>query len=319
MEYLFFCPNVYSMGDSINKYLIEPYIKLLDPFEIFKRIFEESNYHIITSDKGNYERESNNKFGSLEKISNFLINEKYQNLFNKFIENDNPAVADDGIFLKDDNRMYMGLNSIKKILGDDINTIVNDFIQKDILHRGFIFKCEKCKHTGWYDIEDVDNKFKCRRCGTIQHYNSEHLARQNPVEPEWFYKLDESIYQGYDNDMIVPILTLNKLKKLSKESFLYTNEIEIRKKENPSEQYREIDICCILDGKIIIGECKVDNKLKDKEIKKYKDIYEEIGAEKIIFSTFNKKGWSGGTLNKFKEILGEEINYDTFNKEELCS
>lgn len=313
----YFCPHIGYMGESIDKYITKPYIKLLKPFEIFEKIFNEVSYCILTSDKGNYERESTEKFGSLENIAKFLINEKYQNLFNNFVKKNNPTSSDDGIFLKDDFRMYMSLKAIKRALGGEADTIINDFIEKEILHRGFIFKCEKCKYTGWYDIEDVDIKFKCRRCRKIQYYNSKHLVRQNPIEPEWFYKLDESIYQGYDNDMIVPILTLYKLKNLSEESFLYTSEIEIREKENPEAQYREIDICCISDGKIIIGECKINNRLKDEEIEKYKDIYEEIGADKIIFSTFNQTGWSRGTISKFKKILGEEINYELFNKEDL--
>lgn len=316
----YFCPVPMKETDiDVRRFLTQPGIVISEPFEIFERIFEESNYHIITSDKGNYERESIEKFGSLEDIAKFLTNEKYQNLFNKFIEKCNPSLFNDGIFLNDDCRIYMSLKAIKKILGNEINIIIHDFIKKEILHRGFIFKCEKCKYTGWYDIEDVDNKFKCRRCRKIQYYNSKHLTRQNPVEPEWFYKLDEAIYQGYDNDMIVPILTLYKLKRLSKESFLYINEVEIRKKENPEKQHGEIDICCIHDGKIIIGECKIHNKLKRKEIEKYRDIYNEIGADKIIFSTFNEKGWSEGTLNIFKEILGEKINYTTFNKKDLLS
>lgn len=314
----YFCPvPMIGLDVDVRRFLVRPGLIIVEPFEIFEKIFEESGYSIMTSDKGNYERESVEKFGSLENIVGFLANEKYQNLFNKFVEKDNPSAYNSGIFLKDDSRMYMSLKAIKNILGDEVDTVVNNFIEKEILHRGFIFKCEKCKYTGWYDIEDVDIKFKCRRCRKIQYYNSEHLARQNPVEPEWFYKLDEAIYQGYDNDMIVPILTLNKLKKLSKESFLYVNEIEIRKKEKPEEQYREIDICCISNGKIIIGECKVQNKLKNEEIEKYKDIYNEIGAQKIIFSTFNERGWSRGTISKFKRILGEEINYELFNKKDL--
>lgn len=314
----YFCPNYYFMGESIDKYLIKPYITLLNAFEIFQIIFKESNYCILTSDKGNYERESTEKFGSLEGIAEFFINEKYQKLFNKFIETKNPDDGE-GIFLKDDRRMYMNLESIKNILGDEITPMINDFVERRILHRGFIFKCERCKHAGWYDIEDITNTFKCKRCRTIQHYNSNNFIRQNPIEPEWFYKLDEAIYQGYNNDMIVPILTLNKLKKLSKESFLYCNEIEIRKMEHPDDQYREIDICCISDGKIVIGECKQQNKLEKEEIEKYKDIYEEIRADKIIFSTFKEKGWSDGTLSLFEEILRDEVNYEIFTKNELCS
>jgi hypothetical protein len=315
--FAYFCPFVAFMGESIDKYLARPYIKLFSPFKIAKKIFEELEYNISTSDKGNYERESIEKFGSLELAAKYLMKEEYQNLFGNFVKKGNPSSPDEGIFLNDDSRMYMSLKSIENILGEEINTVVNEFIQKRILHRGFIFKCEKCKHTGWYDIEDVKITFKCRRCRKIQYYESKHLTRQNPIEPEWFYKLDEAVYQGYANDMIVPILTLNNLKNSTNESFLYTNEIEISKKESPEIPYREIDIFCISDGKLIIGECKRDNKLAFDEIVKYKDIYKETNAEKIIFSTFDDEGWSYGTLERFKEILGDEINYELFNKDNL--
>lgn len=308
----YFCPNVSYMGESIDKYLIKPYINLFSPFKIFEKIFNKFGYSIMNSDKGNYERESTEKFGSLGDMAKFLKNDNYQKLFDKFVGKKNPSSPNEGIYLKDDSRMYMSLKAIEKVLGDEDKYIINHFIEKEILHRGFIFKCEKCKHTGWYDIEDVSIKFKCKRCRKTQYYNSNHLARQNPVEPEWFYKLDEAIYQGYDNDMIVPIMTLNKLKELSENSFSYTNEIEIEKKEK-----KEIDICCISDGKIIIGECKKQNNLKETEIKKYKDIYNEIGANKIIFSTFNVEGWSEKTQNQIKNILGEEIKYEIFNKKDL--
>jgi len=118
--------------------------------------------------------------------------------------------------------------------------------------------------------------------------------------------------------MIVPILTLNKLNHLS-DSFLYTNEIEVRKKESPEEQHKEIDICCICDGKIVIGECKINNKLKNEEIEKYKYFYEKIGAHKIILSTFNENGWSNGTQRKINNILSEKYNYETFKKDDLLN
>lgn len=312
----YFCPNIFYMGDSIDKYVIKPYINLLETFDIVEKIFEEYGFIILTSDKGNYERETIERFGSLDKTVKFFKNNKYQNLFNHFMLKKNPESQDKGIFLNDDKRIYLTLSAIKELLKDEMNIIVNDFIEKGILHRGFIFKCEKCKYTGWYDIKDVDTKFKCRRCGKTQYYNSKHLVRQNSVEPEWFYKLDETIYQGYDNDMIVPILTLGKLKEESK-SFHYINEIEIRRKKFPKIQDMEIDICCISDGKFIIGECKKENSLNKSDIKKYKYLYNKIGAHKIIFSTFHENGWSENTEKILKELFDGKINYELFDKNDL--
>jgi hypothetical protein len=56
--------------------------------------------------------------------------------------------------------------------------------------------------------------------------------------------------------MFVPLLTLSYLKRKSKRSFLYVPEIELRKFPNTPKPDREVDICCIQDGRIVLGECK---------------------------------------------------------------
>lgn len=94
--------------------------------------------------------------------------------------------------------------------------------------------------------------------------------------------------------------------------------LRLVKKESHGGPYREIDIFCISDGKLIIGECKMNNKLELNEIMKYKNIYNETNSKKIIFSTFNNEGWSEGTLNKLNEILGDDVNYELYNKKNLC-
>jgi len=285
----YFCPNIYYMGRSIDKYLAEPYINLLEPFEISEQIFNELGFNVEISDKGNFERECIDKFGSLENIANFFINEKYCALFDQFVrkkKKNNREDQNEGLYLKD-RRIYMDITSIKMVTGDEMESIkfINEFIEKGIFQRFFVFKCERCRYSAWYDVNSVDNKFKCKACGKLQYYKSNHLIpNEGDTEPIWFYKLDEIVYKGYDNDMIVPILTLNKLKSLSKESFLFANEIEIRKDKHSEKPDIELDIFCILDGKIIIGECKKPNKIdKDnyKEIqilKRYKFFYKKIGA-----------------------------------------
>lgn len=48
--------------------------------------------------------------------------------------------------------------------------------------------------------------------------------RQN--EPVWYYKLDEIIYQGICNDMHVPLLALDYLRR-KHTSFSYADELEL--------------------------------------------------------------------------------------------
>jgi len=328
----YFCPNTTIIGNHpIDKSLLEAHIYLFEPFEIFEKILGELGFSINFSDKGNFERESIRKFGSLEQIAKFLLNEKNRTLFDQFVKQKKKNKSenhDEGRYLKD-NRRYMDLNSIKKIIGGRIDSLkfIDDFIENKIFHRGFIFKCESCRYSAWYDVKNINSKFTCNACGKSQYYKSNHLiSDQDIIEPKWFYKLDEIIYKGYINDMIVPLLTLNKLDNLSNESFLHVNEIEIWKdKSSKKKPEIELDICCISDGKIIIGECKKSNKIEEdvnlekKKLTNYKYFYKQMGAKEFVLSTFNKNGWSDRTIKNIEEIFGDEINYTLLNKKDLLS
>lgn len=311
-------PNTSFIGLSIDKNLIRPHITISDPFKLFEKIFSENGYYIKTSDKGNYARESAEKFGSIGKLAVFLSNTYHQRIFDKFTVEKDPKTGDN-IFLKDDKRNYLKCKTIGRFLSSE-NVSINELIENGILHRGFIFKCEKCKFAGWYDIEDVNNTFKCRRCRNIQFYNSSHLFKQNSIEPEWFYKLDEAIFQGYTHNMIVPILTIQTLKKSSKDTFLFIDEIELKKDDKQDKPNKELDVCCIVDGKLIIGECKINNKLgsspeeESQIIKEYKKFYHKINADKLIFATFDSKGWSKGTEKRLEEFL-DDIHYELYKRD----
>jgi hypothetical protein len=322
------CPNIgYSYGDDIDRVLVKPKLRLLDPFEIYRVIFEEAGYRIAYSDKGNFTRESISKFGSLEEIAKAFLNENHRSLLDKFIDKtpNKSGVYDKGVFLKQYDRRCLDFKSIKKIIGSEqeVKDLIEGFIEKKVFYRGFIFKCERCRNTDWYPIDEVTNTFKCKRCGFEQIYKSSHLEVQRErerFEPKWFYHLDEVFYQGYKHDMIVPILAFYKLQKSVKESFLFIPEIEVEKNGFGKS---EIDICCISDGSIILGECKKPDRLEktaqeeEKSIKRYKRLAEDIGTDKIVFATLSDS-WREETKNKINQVLKDSrIGKELLTKSDL--
>jgi len=316
----YFCPNNVILGDrKIEHYLIKPEINMIDPFEIFRRIFESLGYNIEYSDDGLFEMESTNKFRSLDRIAEILSNESCIPLFERFIEEENPTNPDEGIMLKD-SRIYISLDEMRNLLNgmDNIDDFIGELVDKKIVHRGFIFKCKRCLNTDWYHLNEITDKYTCKRCGKTQYYNVNNLIRQTEgFEPQWFYKLDEVFYLGYKKNMEVPILTLRKLKTESEESFLYINQIKLKKIDEPDNTCMEIDICCISDGEIIIGECKKPNTLTIRNINRYKNLAHEIGATSI-FSTLNTDGFSRNVLKNIEESFGEN-KFKVFNGQELLN
>lgn len=304
----------FAQGDSITNVvnINRPRIKVLDDYDVFKIMFEDIGYSIDLSDKGKYLLESLLKVDSLEELSKIFLDEKQFNLLKKFI--DKKDVTESNYII--DNRLYIDFETIKEIFGEDTESFIDSYIKRNILYRGFIFKCSRCDNTDWYEISEIDNNFKCRRCSNVQPYLKNNWKLKNsPNEPKWFYKLDEVFYQGLDNDMYVTVLTLNKLQKNSERSFIYIPEIVLVEKENKERlQKMEIDICCLCDGEIIIGECKKTEKLENTEkkekaiLKSLANIFLKLKADKCLFSTYSSD-WRDKTIelidiffNKYKLI-----------------
>lgn len=306
------------IGGDIDANLFRPRLEILKAFDIFTIIFNSIGLSIKYSDKGNFHLESVRLFDSIDEMSSFLKNKKYKEMMDLYIskkENENL-----GIYLQSDQRRYLDFNSLNEIIGDEEQTInLRDrLVNKGILLRGFIFKCERCRNASWYNIEYVERTFTCSRCGAKQIYIKKHWFNSSD-EPQWFYKLNEVFYQGLINNMHVPVLTIGWLKKGSKESFLYVPEIEIRKDPTSSKPNLEIDFCAATDGEIIIGESTIIGKLAQKRIRQYKHIANSLRANRIIFSTFCES-WEDSTKEYVQEIFnGEKIKPILITKSDLLS
>jgi hypothetical protein len=184
--------------------------------------------------------------------------------------------------------------SIAKLLGNSgaATQIIDDFVSKEIFYRGLILGCAYCANVDWFSIGEITHQFTCRRCGKTQQYTK--TSWKHPEEPSWFYKMDELVYQALFNNSMVPVLTLNAILKESKESFLFCPELRISLK-GQKKHFMELDICCIPDGKLCIGEAKSNGTLgaaglsPAQATERYRDLAEKLGATRVVFSTSAQK------------------------------
>jgi hypothetical protein len=290
-----------------------------DAESIFRIALDDCGYVCEISDKGRYEAESVRKFGGLDEIAYALRVDKYRALLKKFLDTSGSqeGVHDEGVRLKD-NRRYLNFSAVLKLLGSEelSSKTIDEYVAKGILYRGYIFKCGRCSDIGWFSITEVDQTFTCRRCGTNQQYTRE--SWKHPNEPSWFYKLDEIVYLMLSNNGDVPLLTLNNLRLQLKESFLYCPELRITPKGS-SKMYLEIDVCCITNGRLCIGEAKSGDTLKTRDltatqtIERYRDLARKLGATMVVFGT-SQSEWNVTTrdairnsFENYPHILVQEL------------
>ncbi len=258
----------YFAGNDIDTTLSRPELKLLTSAEIFAHYFA-AHYVVFPSDKGKYFDDTVEKFGSLDEAAKFFGNKKYNKLFGQFTGNrraDEGRRRNERIFLEYSSRAYMDIKAIRKALGHGSNAgnLIDYLLSIQVIRRGLILLCNKCACSAWYDNDGIGQEFECVRCRTRQLILKQ--SWKQPDEPSWYYSLAETVQQFYKSNSHITLLALRYIKGDSR-NFLYLPEVELRELRDNGDKL-EIDIACIKDGKIYLGEAK-NRKLASADLTKY--------------------------------------------------
>jgi hypothetical protein len=305
----FLCPGSLVRGDDIELQMLRLSIAVPGPEKVFEIALADCGYECEVSDKGRYESETIGKFGGIEGAAYALRNSQTAQLLREFLNKRGPTdrVYDEGVYLGD-KRRYLNFACILKFLPDEMRArrIVDDYIAKGVFHRGFVLKCQRCSDLSWFSVAEVTQNFTCKRCGTNQQYT--YQSWRYPNEPSWFYKLDEMVYQMLNHNGDVTLLTLDALRRGSRDDFQFAPELSI-KPQSAIKSIMEIDVPCIMNGKMIIGEAKSVDTLAIKGMTavqaaaKYRDLAEQLGASGVIFST-SMPDWNEATHKAIDSTFG---------------
>jgi len=300
------CPQsgIVRVGTTLNDYLVSPRISVLSNYEIFKRLFESIECDIKVSDKGNFMSASIELFGSVEKLAQELHNPAVVRMFDMLMDESKPGDrAKKGIRgVLVGGRVYLCFEDVKMVFDNEemASEKIDEYVRNRIFTKGFIFQCERCSAADWYRLEQVGQNFSCRRCNLEQIFSKQHW--KDGHQPSIFYKVDEMFYQGYKNNMRVPIMTLASLRAQASKSFIYIPEVVLVNRKN-SDQKSEIDILCIQDGKLIIGECKKDNSIDNRQLNRYHHLVNAIHAH-FLFASLSKE--ISGVKSKVEKMSWEK-------------
>jgi hypothetical protein len=285
------CPGAFVRGDDIELQMLRVAISVPSTNTILGHVLRDQGYESTLSDKGAYSKETIEKFGGLEKTLSVLRDPGTKSLLDKFLNRTDKkdGVHDQGVFLRDDRR-YLDFAPLAAILGTEQRAVnlIDDWIKRGVLYRGFVFKCARCSNTAWFSVESLTQQFICPRCGAVQHYTRSTWINSN--EPVWRYKLDEVVYQFMEHNGEVALLTIGALQGQAVTNFGFSPELRIRRSDNPKINM-EVDILCLLDNRMVIGEAKSNNSLKGKGVKppqvvgKYEKLAKQMSASAIVFST----------------------------------
>jgi hypothetical protein len=255
---------------------------MVSGFDIIRQYFGEVGLQIQPSDKGNFLIDTIARFGDLASAAVFIRDPKTRAILDLFLTK---ASAADGhvVYLQEEQRAFISYDGVFNCVGSDAAQVVDELIGKDILRRGLALWCNRCRLASWYDFARLTTRFTCRRCDQTQQFTKTNW--KSPEEPRWYYALAETVYQCYTHNSFLTILALDHLRARSKSSFDYLPEIDILNFPSQGEKH-EIDIACLVDGLIMVGECKTTD-LRPRDVGKYEKLAGTLGRrpDEIVFAT----------------------------------
>jgi len=119
-------------------------------------------------------------------------------------------------------------------------------------------------------------------------------------EPQWFYGIDEMVFQALKNNAAVPILALAELAKGYRSFEWMPEQVLI----NRNGEQVEIDIVAIRNGELILGEAKLANRLDmtDKKLAALGNLFDQIRLEIFVMAT-SENDWTEDSRAKIVKFL----------------
>ena len=133
-------------------------------------------------------------------------------------------------------------------LTDSLDALCRD----GVFHQGYSWTCSHCAYRNWTALDALRMNLACQVCG------DEH---NTPIDLEFDFKLNEFLATCIrEHDTFSVIWALGKLQQQARaDSFIFAPQTELFRKHPQDENAvadREVDLLCVIDGKVVIGEVK---------------------------------------------------------------
>ncbi|MEM4987497.1 hypothetical protein V8G57_08880 [Collimonas sp. H4R21] len=179
---------------------------------------------------------------------------------------------------------------------EDLEGALSFLFECGAFYRGHEWSCRRCSHRNWIGIAELKEQMLCEVC---RH------GHQLPIDLELDFRLNEFFSTCLrEHDTLTVAWALCALRQESRHSFIYSPQTMLFRTypENPSrESDRELDVVCIVDGKLLIGEAKVRvDLIRESDLADLAAAVTELQADTAILAALS--GDSGLMEQKVKQL-----------------
>lgn len=177
-------------------------------------------------------------------------------------------------------------NSSDEDLIRELQRDIDDLVEYGILLVGIKPRCPNCGYQIWYPLDEAEQIIKCKGCS-----NSFSISSRN----NWVYKLNSLARTAVIHGVMPVLSTLNRLQHEARSSFIFTVNQELFKNEDllttgTAGPCRELDIVCIKDGELVLGETKQSVDLfVEKDFDDMAEVAEQVKPDLVIFSSYDNQ------------------------------
>jgi hypothetical protein len=260
-------------------------VRWLSPWEIAEYLDPQQETKFSPSDKSAYAEHFVSMAGSLEAAGELLNDGGLAKIVELYLNKDRrkTSITEHGFLSK--GRRYCGIELLSNILGDrdEARQLVDRLLVGSFFRRGFVLKCSLCRNSDWYDADDVGQVFRCSRCRERHGVRRERWNLTGSEDLPTYYALHEMAYQCLRNGCDVTIKLASLLKRDSR-SAIFALEADVV----GFGKDMQLDLLAIIDGSVVLGECKGGIRPKNSDIKKslaeYSKLATRIRADRIVFA-----------------------------------
>jgi hypothetical protein len=159
----------------------------------------------------------------------------------------------------------------------ELTVSLDGLCREGVFHQGYSWSCKHCAYRNWTALDALRMTLECQVC---------HKEHNTPINLQFDFRLNEFLASCLrEHDTLSVVWALGELQYQSRaSSFIFSPQIELFREfpeGDVAQSDLEIDLFCVIDGKVVIGEVKaslseIDNQEIEKLIKAADDIQPDI-------------------------------------------
>lgn len=155
-------------------------------------------------------------------------------------------------------------------------------VKCNVFYRGHEWTCHHCSHRNWVGIEALSESIPCEVCRYEHHL---------PIDVVLDFRLNEFFSTCLrEHDTLTVAWALSHLRAQAKQCFIFAPQVSLYRnfpelQENRVD--RELDILCISDGQLVVGEAKANvASIATSDIRDLAEAVSELHADIAVLAAF---------------------------------